>query len=427
MSDCHTVLSEAVCPILTFTLRTSRPKLDPCRVTASDPVVTVLVLLLMLSMPTSADAPIDNVPTRPPTVSAAFPLPKAPRPARHNSHESDIHVVLSHLDCVIRAVAVDTARLIPDPYRTSTDDPVAAAFDPRTPLILPMSQVCTPVAVPTTCPAVSDARRLLPDADPIAHRTEVSDSHDERSPAVTPALAVPLVSPRPIPNPAIVMLADPVAARFARKPLLTLGIPNDSPRVMLLIRAPTVADTRLLPLSATPDAARHVSDVSDCHTAPSHAVRPSAAAPDLDIDPIPLPCIVRVDDPVVTMFCTRAPLSLTLSAEKPAVELPVRRPADTDTRRLPFAPAAPDLHRTEVSDAHPAVPSHPDSPVLALTLVVDASPKPAPRSVMLTEPVAPALLRSSALIPSLSTDRPLDKLPAAAPAVIDTRRLRDKP
>ena len=58
----------------------------------------MLVLLLMLSTLTSADAPIDTVPTRPPTVSTAFPLLDALKAARHSSQVSDIHTVLSHPD-----------------------------------------------------------------------------------------------------------------------------------------------------------------------------------------------------------------------------------------------------------------------------------------------------------------------------------------
>ena len=190
-----------------------------------------------------------------------------------------------------------------------------AALSPRTTLVLPMSPEYLPVDVPHTCPAVNDARRLLLDPDPVAHRTEVSDSHDERSHAVTLTLAPPLASPRPIPDPAIVKLADPVDARLALRPLLTDNRPKDIPRVMLPTRVPTVADRRLLPLLVTPEAARHVSDVSDCHAAPSHAVPPSAAAPDLDADPMPPPCTVRIDDPVAPLLCNRDPLSPPLSAE----------------------------------------------------------------------------------------------------------------
>ena len=178
-----------------------------------------------------------------------------------------------------------------------------------------MSPEYLPVDVPHTCPAVTDARRLLLDPDPVAHRTEESDSHDERSHAVTLTLAPPQASPRPIPDPAIVKLADPVDARLALRPLLTDNRPKDIPRVMLPTRVPTDADRRLLPLLVTPEAARHVSDVSDCHVTPSHAVPPSAAAPDLDADPMSLPCTVRIDDPVAPLLCNRAPLRPPLSAE----------------------------------------------------------------------------------------------------------------
>lgn len=78
VSDCHKVRSAPVCPILALAHGPSNPKLDPRRVTADDPVVTVLALLLVLTMLTSAEAPVDAVLTRQPIVNTARLLPNAP-------------------------------------------------------------------------------------------------------------------------------------------------------------------------------------------------------------------------------------------------------------------------------------------------------------------------------------------------------------
>ena len=121
----------------------------------------------------------------------------------------------------------------------------------------------------------------------------------------------------------------------------------------------------------------------------------------------------------------RAALISPLSTECPALMLPVRCPADIDKRTLLVA-HPPDMHRTAVSDTHPAVPSHADSPALPLTLSA-YWPSMAPCTVTLDAPVVPALVRRNTLVDPKPTDRPAVTLPGTPPAVKDMRRLCTAP
>ena len=275
-------------------------------------------------------------------------------------------------------------------------------------------------------PVVSDTRRLPPTQYPDLHRADVSDSHDDRSQPVNPTLAAPLGSDGPNLDPAIVKLADPVSARFANRPPLTVARANVTPIVPLPVCTPPLITIRLLPLSTDAEDCRQVNDVSDSHEDPSHTVHPCKLDADIEEEgPIPRPCTVSRADPVLTPLWRRAALISPLSTECPALMLPVRCPADIDKRTLLVA-HPPDMHRTAVSDTHPAVPSHADSPALPLTLSA-YWPSMAPCTVTLDAPVVPALVRRNTLVDPKPTDRPAVTLPGTPPAVKDMRRLCTAP
>ena len=93
-------------------------------------------------------------------------------------------------------------------------------------------------------------------------------------------------------------------------------------------------------------------------------------------------------------------------------------------RWLPDVPDGP-RQPTDVSDAH-AVCSHAVAPSLKLALY-DSRPKLPPDTVMLIDPLAPALLRASALnVPAL-IENAVDLLPALRPMLAITFRLPNTP
>lgn len=106
------------------------------------------------------------------------------------------------------------------------------------------------------------------------HLTEESDSQVDRSQADIDVFEAAVYVARPIPCPRIVMLADPVAARFVARPTLKETAWVDSAEDNEPIRTPTVRAIFWLDLAPCP--AWHRIDVSDSHVDRSLAVCPAA-------------------------------------------------------------------------------------------------------------------------------------------------------
>lgn len=213
------------------------------------------------------------------------------------------------------------------------------------------------------------------------------------------------------------MLADPVAARFDRSTLLINCLSADSPAEELPARIPTVTNRCRLP--PTPWDAPHRKDVSDSHVVRSHDDALSLTADVNTVEPKPPPRTVTLADPVVAAFVLSTELLMSESKENPWVLLPTVCNV-TDTWRLPITPS-PVWHRTDVSDAH-AVLSHAVRPKRDPAVYVP-SPKLAPCTVTLAEPVDAAFRLRTPLNRPTSVLYPCERLPNRTPLVIATRRL----
>jgi hypothetical protein len=187
---------------------------------------------------------------------------------------------------------------------------------------------------------------------------------------------------KPSPDPRIDTLIDPVLAPFEPSTPLSPILSIDAPNVKLPSRTPTLIEPRWLP--RTPCSARHRTVVSDSHSVPSHAVRPTRTAPLRPSSPNPPPCTVIDNDPVPARLDRLTPLDEPYSNEYPAETLPTRTPALITTARLPPDPS-PNSPAVDVSESH-SVPSHPVPPTRNPPLL-PASPIPDPCTVTRAEPV----------------------------------------
>ena len=125
-------------------------------------------------------------------------------------------------------------------------------------------------------------------------------------------------------------------------------------------------------------------------------------------------------DPVTPPFSRRTALCDDKSPEKPRLAVPARRPVVIVMRRLAPNSCA-SWHRTDDSDSQ-LVLSQPLSPTAADTHNPE-SPKLAPCTVTLADPVAPLFTRLIALADEDSDENAIDTLPTRSPTVADTRRL----
>ena len=150
-------------------------------------------------------------------------LPDVLCPSWHRTDVSDCHVVRSHVvgpdldDTVCDA----SPRLAP--CTVTLLDPVPPLFGLRTALIELASIESNCVTLPTVRPALSIARLLPTSPRPVWHRTDVSDSHVERSHAVCESLAPEVYVASPMLPPCTVMLPEPVAAMFVRYDMLSVA------------------------------------------------------------------------------------------------------------------------------------------------------------------------------------------------------------
>jgi hypothetical protein len=197
---------------------------------------------------------------------------------------------------------------MPQPCNVRLAAPVAAPLVTDTALNVYWSAVKTRVADLMRIPTLSKARLLpvMPSAP--WHRTDVSDSHVDRSPLVCPSAPATLYPAAPMLAPCTVTLADPVAARLALPIAVTVLASCDTPALMLPCLTPLLIVSWRVPI--TPCPAWHRIDVSAPHVVRSHPVLPSRPDPVCVASPNPDPCTVTLDDPVAARFVRRAPLAI---------------------------------------------------------------------------------------------------------------------
>ena len=168
----------------------------------------------------------------------------------------------------------------------------------------------------------------------------------------------------------------------------------------------------------------HCKDESEYQMLASNAVAPTR--PDKDTPPNPKfsPLTALSKDPVRGWFGTSRKSPRTTSTLKAFVALPCRSPADKETL-FEVDSAWPILHRIDVSDSH-SLASH----TLPPTLPIDdhpATPRPAPTTVRLADPVAAPFIPRSELDRPLSVDMASVALPCRSPAVIRTALVPPSP
>ena len=162
---------------------------------------------------------------------------------------SDTHSLDSHPLPPFRAIDDHPASPIPAPAILRLADPVAARFILRTELEPPPSADINSVALPCRSPAVILTALVPPSPDPIVHRTDVSDSHPLLSHTLLPVRTETDDPATPIPPPTTVMLADPVAARFALRSPLASVESADIASVTLPCSSPMVKAASFVPIS----------------------------------------------------------------------------------------------------------------------------------------------------------------------------------
>ena len=249
-------------------------------------------------------------------------------------------------------------------------------------------------------PAVITTRRVPRPPWPMRHRNDVSDSHSVPSHAVCRSRALLVLVMSPMPDPCTVTDADPVLPRLPRRSTLLAGMSADQAWLLLPIRSPVVNTTRRVPRAPCPT--RHLTDVSDSQSVPSHLVCPCLEPIEYARNPMLEPCKVIDVDPVPARLARRAALTIPTSYDQEALALPSLLPTVITTRRVPRVPC-PAMHLTDVSDSH-SVPSHIVLPSRARPVYV-ASPRLDPCIVTETDPVPAAFIRLATLNAGTSTDQ----------------------
>jgi hypothetical protein len=144
-------------------------------------------------------------------------------------------------------------------------------------------------------------------------RTDVSDSHVDRSHRVCPTPPYAVYVARPMLAPCTVTLVDPVAALLALRMTLSMPTSNDSPALTLPYLTPALIPTCRLPI--TPCPIWHRMDVSASHVVRSHAVLSTLVEAVYVVSPRPDPCTVTLDDPVAARLLRLDTLTMLSSAE----------------------------------------------------------------------------------------------------------------
>lgn len=189
--------------------------LAPCNVTLVDPVAAPFPFRITLIMPASSDSPWLKLPYLPPVVRVTCRVPATPCPVWHRTDVSASHVVRSHI--LLPSLVMPEYDVSPrfDPCTLKLADPVAAQLVRLDKLTMLSSTENPRLKLPPRRPVVMTTRWL-----PIAmccswHRSDVSDSQDVRSDAVTPILVEAVYAASPRLAPCRVTLDEPVPARFA--------------------------------------------------------------------------------------------------------------------------------------------------------------------------------------------------------------------
>ena len=120
-------------------------------------------------------------------------------------------------------------------------DPVVAALRLKIVLAAPCSIDAASVALECFSPTVNVSRFVPDNPFPTLHSTAESDRHPLPSHAVTPAHPAGVISLALIPLPIIVMLADPVAARFVASTMLAAKESTETNWVALPVSRPRVS------------------------------------------------------------------------------------------------------------------------------------------------------------------------------------------
>ena len=156
--------------------------------------------------------------------------------------------------------------------------------------------------------------RLLPSTPcELWQRTDVSDSHVDRSHRVCPAPPCAVYVARPMLAPCTVTLADPVAALFVLRMTLSMPTSKDTTTLTLPYRTPALIPTCRLPI--TPCPTWHRIDVSASHVVRSHAVLPTLVEPVYVVSPRLDPYTVTLVDPVAARLLRLGTLTMLSSTE----------------------------------------------------------------------------------------------------------------
>jgi hypothetical protein len=199
------------------------------------------------------------------------------------------------------------------PYTVMLAEPVAALFVRKDTL---KEAACTEKATdtdPARVPSDMDIRLLPSTPCELWQRTDVSDSHVDRSHRVCPAPPYALYVARPMLAPCTVTLADPVDPLLARRITLSMPTSIDRPTLTLPYLTPALIPTSRLPI--TPCPTWHRTDVSASHVVRSHAVLPTLVEPVYAVSPRLDPCTVTLDDPVAARLLRLHTLTMLSSPE----------------------------------------------------------------------------------------------------------------
>jgi hypothetical protein len=187
---------------------------EPWTVTDAHPLPARFVLCDALKLDKSIQKTDDRLPPRCPADITTRCVPLAPCPTLHCTDVSDLHSVLSHLDCPRRIIAVMATIPNPAPCTVTDAEPVPARFNRLNTRMLPRSTEYTALRLPERSPAVMTTRRVPLAAAPSKHLTDVSDRHSVASHLVPATRESNVDANWPRFDPWIVTDPEPVPARL---------------------------------------------------------------------------------------------------------------------------------------------------------------------------------------------------------------------
>ena len=296
VSDTHPLISHTLPPTRPIHDPAASPSPVPTTVSLADPVAARFVPRTELDASLSADMALVALPCRSPAVIRTVRVPPSPCPMLHRTDVSDAHPLRSHALPPVRPETDEPALPIPAPATVMLNDPVAAWFAMRSTLASVESADTASVALPCRSPTVKAASLVPISPCPTWHRTDVSDSHALRSHALPPVRPDPDDPASPRPDPAIVTLIDPVAARFDMCRELPAAWSADSASVALPCASPAVSVVARVAASLCPT--WHRTDVSDTHPLASHELRDIRDDAEAEASPKLDPTTVTTVDPV---------------------------------------------------------------------------------------------------------------------------------